>query len=115
MTVVQLIEELKEIEPLDFTYDKFGERFETEAFKVVDRIIERLPNVWKDDCFNLEIATNCDEILFRYRTVCERVADLLDEHVFGETECHTGYYDPVEDERCGCVDANTGWYYIDFD
>lgn len=24
------------------------------------------------------------------------------------------YWDPVEDEKCGCVDANTGWYYIEF-
>ena len=87
------------------------------AWEFIQGLIGKVPNVWEHDVEWLEItvATNGDELLFRYEKDCEYVADLLDYYLFESPECHTGYYDPEDDERDNCVDANTGWYYIDWD
>ena len=87
------------------------------AWEFIQGLIDKLPNVWKHDVdwAEIEVATNGDELLFRFESDCEYVADLLDYYLFECNECHTGYYDPEEDKRDNCVDANTGWYYIDWD
>ena len=95
--------------------DDFGK-----AFEFIQKIIDQLPDVWDinnpvDDWTKIDLATNGDELLFKYEADCDRIADLLDKKVFCYPESHTGYYDPEEDERCDCVDPNTGWYYIDWD
>ena len=111
--VNDLIKELKQMKPISHDeWDGFKP-----AWDIIQSIIERVPNVYKDDLewLDVEIATNGDEFLFRHEIDCERFADELDAHVFGYTECHTGYYDPYEDALNGETDENTGWYYIDFD
>lgn len=87
------------------------------AWEFIQGLIDKLPNVWQHDVdwTEIKVATNGDELLFKYESDCEYVADLLDWCLFDSDECHTGYYDPEEDERDNCVDANTGWYYIDWD
>ncbi len=87
------------------------------AWIFIQSLIDRLPNVWEHDIewLDVEVATNGDELLFKYESDCNYVADLLDHYVFGTNETHTGEYNREEDERSYEVDANTGWYYIDFD
>ena len=51
-----------------------------------------------------------EEILCKTEEQAEAVADFLEDLGF---EClNTGYYDPAEDERDGCVDDHTGYWYI---
>ena len=109
----ELIKELENQEPIIFDYDDNPDP----AWDTIQSIIDRLPNVYKDDIdwTKIEIATNGDEFLFKYESDCEMFANVLDDHVFGCAECHTGYYDPYEDARSGEMDANSGWYYIDWD
>ena len=111
--VEDLLKELDKIEPVDLDFDDNLDP----AWNVIQDIIDRLPNVYEQNLgdTSVEISTNGDELLFRSELDCERVADALDEHVFGFRECHTGYYDPEEDKRSGETDENTGWFYIDWD
>lgn len=51
------------------------------------------------------------EILSSEENEVEAIANLFDQ-LYGEGTCNTGYYDPVEDERNGEVDAYTGLYYV---
>lgn len=53
-------------------------------------------------------------ILCESENLAETVADMF-ELITGECDCHTGYYDPEEDERNNEVNDHTGWYYVDFD
>ena len=87
------------------------------VWNFIQSLIDRLPNVWKHDIdwTEVEVATNGYELLFKYEGDCEDVASLLDFYVFGSNESHTGEYNREDDERCDCVDANTGWFYIDWD
>lgn len=93
----------------------------TQAWEFIQSIIDRLPNVFKDADNNdinwdeVEVATNGDELLFKSEEDCWYIANILDEYVFGCTEAHTGEYNREEDERNEEVDANTGWFYIDWD
>ena len=118
--VKELVAELEAMEPVyndELAEDDDYDDYMTDAWDVLDSIINRLPNVWNNDfdTSGVEIATNGYELLFKYECDCERIADLLDEKVFCCPETHTGYYNPEEDERSGETDANTGWYYIDWD
>ena len=115
--VDDLINELNHMEPNPLTDEEYFDSIPDPAWDVIQSIINRVPNIYKDnmDWTDVEIATNGDELLFRYEYDCERFADALDDHVFGYAECHTGYYDPYEDARSGETDENTGWYYIDWD
>lgn len=115
MNVNELIKEIAQMEPIaDLEDEDYGM---DPAFDVIQNIIDRLPNVWKDDLdwTTVEIATNGEEILLKYYLDCENLADALDNHVFGYAACHTGYYNPYEDARSGETDANSGWHYIDFE
>ena len=110
LDVYDLERELKDMTPVEGDEDQLFDL----AWERICDIMNRLPNVWKDDLewLEVDVATNGDELLFKYRRDCEKIADLLDSNVFGWAESHTGYYDPDEDARDNCVDANTGWYYI---
>ena len=115
--VEDLLKEIEAMEPQILSDDEYLAGKEDPSWKVIDNLINRVPNIYKDDLewLDVEIATDGDELLFRYESDCERFADALDDHVFGCHECHTGYYDPEEDERSNEVDEHTGWYYVDFD
>ena len=84
--------------------DEFSQKFE----KVWDIMAElpRTPNgkMWCDG----------ENILCRTEEQADAVADFLDS-VIGDSVTHTGYYDPVEDERSNEVDDHTGYWYVDFD
>lgn len=110
--VNDIIKKLEAAEPVNDDYEDLNA-----PWNIIQSIIDDLPNVWKDDLdwTEVEAATNGDELLFKYEADCERVADAIDDYVFGYGESHTGYYDPYEDAKSGETDANTGWYYIDFD
>lgn len=113
VSVDDYIKQIERIEPLH-TYD--GDELDP-AWSIIQMIMDSVPNIYKEDFEydDTEIATNGIEFLFKYEADCERFADALDRHVFNCRECHTGYYDPIEDEANGETDANTGWYYVDFD
>ena len=53
--------------------------------------------------------TDGEEILCRTEEQAEVVADFLEDLGF---DCCTGYYDLVEDEKEGCADDHTGYWYI---
>lgn len=53
------------------------------------------------------------EFLFDYEDKADAMADIID-LAFGDSTyslSRTGYYDPEEDERFGCVDEFTGMWY----
>ena len=112
-----LLKEIKQMMPVVFSVLDYFSNKPDPAWNVIQSIIDRVPNIYKDDLewLDVEIATNGDELLFNSEFDCERFADALDKHIFGFTECHTGYYDPYEDAISGETDENSGWYYIDFD
>lgn len=115
--IEELIKELSKKKPIVFEDNMYFDGCLDPAWRVIQDVIDRLPNVFKDDFdwMEIEIATNGDELLFKYESDCELFANILDKHVFGFNECHTGYYDPYEDAKSGETDANSGWYYIDWD
>ena len=79
---------------------------------VFNQILSVLPGrVYSEDVL---IWTDGTEILCKTEWLAELIADMI-KQIAGEPEAHTGYYDPSEDERDGCVDSHTGWYYVDFD
>lgn len=49
-------------------------------------------------------------ILSKSEEAIDALADLFDQ-LGGES--HTGYYDPIEDEKEGKVDQYTGYYYLE--
>ena len=51
-----------------------------------------------------------DYILCRTEEHANALADWLDVH--GGYCSATGYFDPAEDEKDGCVDDHTGWWYV---
>lgn len=53
------------------------------------------------------------EIVCGTETQVEGIADFLED--LGFDYVRTGYYDPVEDEKEGCVDEYTGHYYVDWE
>ena len=83
--VEDLLKEINQMEPAEFTEDDYFSNKSDSAWDVIQSIIDRVPNIYKDDLewLDVEIATNGDELLFRYETHCERFADALDKHVFG--------------------------------
>lgn len=50
-----------------------------------------------------------DEVVCKTEWLANKIADFFDALGY---ECVTGYYDPADDEREGCVDKFTGWYYM---
>lgn len=52
-----------------------------------------------------------DEILCENGQTAEAIADLIDA-IHGDQISNTGFYDPVEDVRCGTEDRRTGYYYV---
>ena len=54
--------------------------------------------------------TDGEEILCKTEEQAEAVADFLED--LGFEYLTTGYYDPEEDKREGCVDEHTGYWYI---
>ena len=60
-----------------------------------------------------------DMILVQKEDVADYMADWIEVHCVVDGEpvdyVKTSYYDPIEDERDGCVDDYTGWYCVDID
>lgn len=54
--------------------------------------------------------TDGQEFLCKREEQADALADFLEDLSF--TEVNTGYYDPKEDERDGCVDEHTGQWYV---
>ena len=52
-------------------------------------------------------------ILCKTETQADGIADFLED--LGFDYVRTGYYDPAQDEKEGCVDEYTGFYYVDWD
>ena len=85
--------------------------------QIIREITGMLPTIY-DDCVTDEykathFVTDPDrtEILSSCESEVEALANLFDQ-LYGEGTCNTGYYDPIEDERNGEVDAYTGLYYV---
>lgn len=81
----------------------------------VDEAIKYMMDGHLPNCvFDGEVVVNGDELLCSTETVADLVANYIDMLCEDEVS-HTGYYDPEEDERDGCVDEFTGYWYVDFD
>ena len=88
---------------------------------IVDRMLTEiallLPCIYDpevdDDFKETHFLTNADrtEVLSTSESEIEALANLFDQ-LYGEGTVNTGYYDPIEDERNGEVDAYTGLYYV---
>jgi len=87
----------------------------------VDKIFKQMANLLPmiydkevDDEFkrtHFLVGPNKDEILCAEESEAEAIANLFDQ-LYGEGVCNTGYYDPIEDERNGELDAYSGLYYV---
>lgn len=75
-------------------------------------ILAKLPTEPPEPRDRIRLWTNGDEILGMSELRIEGIADLFDALGF---VAHTGYYDPVEDNRNDQVDYNTGYYYVSLD
>lgn len=60
------------------------------------------------------IAAGDCEFLFDSETKADAMADVI-ELALNDRCGTTGYYDPIEDERDGCVDEFTGKWYASFE
>lgn len=74
-------------------------------------IYEKLSGGYKSQFTGVEMWSDGSEILVNNENAAEYIADFLEALGY---EAHTGYYDPKQDERDGCVDEHTGYYYINF-
>lgn len=85
--------------------------------RLLRELINMLPNIYDSEVDDEFKAThfladsNYEEILSANESEIEALANLFDQ-LYGEGTVNTGYYDPVEDERNGAVDAYTGLYYV---
>lgn len=82
--------------------------FENHVFDVWNRFVRNMPCCPEDGCDRW-----CDgeNILCKTYADAQKVADYIDEKA-GRAISATGFYDPEEDKRMGCVDKYTGWYYV---
>ncbi len=82
--------------------------FENHVFDIWNRFVRNMPCYPENGCDRW-----CDgeNILCKTYEDAQKVADYIDEKV-GRAISATGFYDPEEDERMGCVDKYTGWYYV---
>ena len=82
--------------------------FENHVFDVWNRFVRNMPCYPEDGCDRW-----CDgeNILCKTYEDAQKVADYIDEKA-GRAISATGFYDPEEDKRMGCVDKYTGWYYV---
>lgn len=68
------------------------------------------------DCPCGYIWSSKDEILCKSESAANTISELI-EHLYASQQedilVHTGYYDPIEDEKSGEVDKFTGWWYVD--
>ena len=75
-------------------------------------------NIWSYMIYSLQTNedkkhgywTDGEQILCKTEEEVNIVADFLED--LGFCDLNTGYYDPIEDEREGCVDDHTGYWYI---
>lgn len=91
--------------------------FESHVFESVwYRFAKHLPKEedYEHNSIDVWYSEVSDQIMCRSEELAEMIADIL-EDISGEHEAHTGYYDPAEDEKSGCTDDRTGWYYVDYD
>ena len=106
MTIRDYIESKSPAERTDYERDIFGKTF--------CEVASRLPYVESDAEPMFDVWTDGELILCRTEALADTVANML-EFITGESEAHTGYYDPEEDKRSGEVDNHTGWWYVDYD
>ena len=100
--------------------DMFGAVTFHEPMDLWNDIIEKLPHNppakgLENDC---PVWTDGSEILCRSEWLAMTIADVIDSLLGmqkGEYYLHYHYYDPEEDEREGCIDSHTGWWYVDFE
>lgn len=86
----------------------------SEEILPIDRLVADIEETTKTGVYlSCGVRTNGEEILCKKEMMAELIANILDA-VEGKTVCvhTTGSYDKEEDERNGCVDSNTGWYYV---
>lgn len=79
-----------------------------ERVKIIDDIFVATGGTSPED---RKIWCDGEEILSKDENVISAIADLIDMIANTAISC-TGYYDPAEDERDGCVDEHTGYYYV---
>lgn len=82
----------------------------TEVIKLWNALSESLPKqpsevpFWHDG----------ERVLCKNEEQLNLLTDMFDYYA-GEGIIVTGYYPPKEDERDGCVDSHTGYYYAKLD
>lgn len=71
--VEDLIEEINQMRPIKFLDEEYFDNKSDPAWNVIESIMSRVPNIYKDDLalFDVEIATNGDEFLFNTKFDCE--------------------------------------------
>ncbi len=86
--------------------------------EINDDYIRTVDKLWHDLCAllpdeptdKLIYWSDGSEILASSQYAADRLADVFDD-LYGCHNVMTGGYDAEQDERDGCVDKYTGWYY----
>ena len=84
-------------------------------FDLFDFLHTYLPRDSSDD---VDVWADGEMIMCRTEEIADAIAysvERVDKAQEFDTLTHTGYYDPDEDERDGCVNKYTGWWYVEFD
>lgn len=82
-------------------------------FNLFNFLYTYLPRDPSDD---VDVWADGEMIMCRTEDIADAIADAverIDKAQEIDTLIHTGYYDPDEDERDGCVDKYTGWWYVE--
>lgn len=86
--------------------------------EIHDDYIRTVDKLWHDLCAllpdepidGLVYWSDGTEIQADSQDAADRLADVFDD-LYGCNTVVTGWYDAEQDERDGCVDKHTGWYY----
>lgn len=93
-----------------YSFDTYGTEWVCEPVRVYVHKLNDIADA-------IEKAFQCewtgDEFLTETEEKADRIADFLE--ALGFDYANTGYYDPEEDQREGCVDNCTGKWYVSVD
>lgn len=85
----------------------------TTADRVFDILLKNLPEDGESNN-NFWSCPEAGEILCKNAYTMIRFRNLLYGLGADPDEIETGYYDPVQDEKSGCTDGRTGYYFIKY-
>lgn len=80
-----------------------------QRIEIINHIFDAVGGTQPQD--GTDIWSDGEKILSRSEDTITVIADLFDRIANNAVSC-TGYYNPDEDRRDGCMDDHTGYYYV---